>query len=76
LQRHAAGIDSAVALSLLWNGAIAADVAAPANWRAAWSQFAADLPTVTALSANWQQQMLENGDLASNLLKFSCSLRQ
>jgi uncharacterized repeat protein (TIGR03837 family) len=76
LQRHAAGIDSAVALSLLWNGAIAADVAAPANWRAAWSQFEADLPTVTALSANWQQQMLENGDLASNLLKFSCSLRQ
>jgi hypothetical protein len=31
---------------------------------------------MVAGSANWQRKMLENGDLASNLVKFSCSLRQ
>jgi uncharacterized repeat protein (TIGR03837 family) len=76
LQRHVPDIDSASKLSLLWNGASADDVAAPAHWRAAWQQFAFDIPKMVAASANWQQQMLENGDLASNLVKFSCSLRQ
>jgi uncharacterized repeat protein (TIGR03837 family) len=76
LQRHAPDIDSAIGLSLLWNDAIADAAAAPADWRVAWSQFAADIPSMVARSVNWQREMLENGDLASNLLKFSCSLRQ
>ena len=76
LQRHVPDIDSASRLSLLWNGAIAGDAAVPVDWRAAWAQFAADIPNMIAESANWQLKMLENGDLASNLVKFSCSLRQ
>lgn len=76
LQRHAPDIDSATRLSLLWNDATADAAAAPADWRFAWSQFVADIPFMAARSANWQREMLENGDLASNLLKFSCSLRQ
>jgi uncharacterized repeat protein (TIGR03837 family) len=76
LQRHAPDSDSVTALSLRWNGALADDAAAPVDWRALWSQLDADLPIVAARSANWQRQMRENGDLASNLLKFSCSLHR
>jgi uncharacterized repeat protein (TIGR03837 family) len=76
LQRHVPDIDSASRLSLLWNDAIADASATPANWRLAWSQFAAEIPFMDARSVNWQREMRENGDLAANLLKFSCSLRQ
>jgi uncharacterized repeat protein (TIGR03837 family) len=76
LQRHVPDIDSAARLSLLWNDAIADAAATPADWRLAWSQFAAEIPFMDARSVNWQREMRENGDLAANLLKFSCSLRQ
>ncbi len=76
LQRHVLDIDSAARFSLLWNEAIVGDAAAPIDWDAAWVQFAFDIPNMVAGSANWQRKMLENGDLASNLVKFSCSLRQ
>jgi uncharacterized repeat protein (TIGR03837 family) len=76
LQRHVPDIDSASRLALLWNGAIADAADAPVDWRAAWEKFAFAIPEMVAVSANWRCKMLENGDLASNLMKFSCSLRQ
>jgi uncharacterized repeat protein (TIGR03837 family) len=45
-----------------WNGA--ADGAAP------WRQFRSALPELASQTADWTSQLLQNGDLASNLVKF------
>ena len=44
------------------------------NWFALWLAFQADMPKIARQSTDWQQQMLANGDLASNLLNFADSL--
>ena len=75
LGRHATGIDSLMAFSLCWNGAGADEMDGGANWPALWQTFQADMPGIGCRSANWQRQMRENGDMASNLLKFAVSLR-
>jgi hypothetical protein len=33
------------------------------------------MPGIVGRAADWQRQMLANGDLATNLLKFAASLR-
>lgn len=70
LARFAAGIDSLDAFSLHWNGA-----AGQGDWPALWAALRADGARIEARSAEWQAEMLANGDLASNLLAFSASLR-
>ena len=75
LQRYADNIESLIDCSLRWNGAEAGSVKEHASWAVLWSSFQADMPGIADRSAEWQRQMLENGDLASNLLTFSCSLR-
>lgn len=70
LQRYSSGIDSLTAFSLHWNGAIT-----ESDWSALWPPFQADMPKMVCRSVEWQRQMQENGDLASNLLTFACSLR-
>jgi uncharacterized repeat protein (TIGR03837 family) len=75
LQRYAIDLESLSTFSLRWNGAGSGAVDAQADWPILWSQFQSDLPKVTRRSADWQQQMLANGDLASNLLKFAAALR-
>ncbi|MDB5791233.1 MAG: elongation factor maturation arginine rhamnosyltransferase EarP [Massilia sp.] len=65
-----AGIDSLSAFSLHWNGA-----AGEGDWRALWSALRQDGARIEARSAEWQADMLKNGDLASNLLGFVASLR-
>ena len=70
LQRYASGIDSLATFSLHWNGAAAESV-----WPALWPPFQADMVKMASRSEEWQQQMRENGDLASNMLKFAESLR-
>ena len=70
LQRYASCMDSLAAFSLHWNGA-----AAGADWAALWASFRAEMPKMTARSAEWQQQMRAHGDLASNMLAFARSLR-
>jgi uncharacterized repeat protein (TIGR03837 family) len=75
LQRYCANIASLTAFSLRWNGAGAQDVEERADWVGLWPAFQADMAEVALRSADWQGQMLANGDLASNLLKFSRSLR-
>jgi uncharacterized repeat protein (TIGR03837 family) len=71
LNRYSPGIDSANGFNLLWNGAAGEG----ATVAAAWAPFEADLERVAHRSAEWQAQMLENGDLVSNMLKFAASKR-
>ncbi|HSY28993.1 MAG TPA: elongation factor P maturation arginine rhamnosyltransferase EarP [Burkholderiaceae bacterium] len=71
-QHYARGdLESLTAASLQWNGALSDQ----ADWPGLWRAFQADMPKMTSRAIDWQRQMLENGDLASNLLKFAASLR-
>lgn len=70
LQRYAGGSDSVSGFSLQWNGAEQGG-----HWPALWAALREDMPGLEARSAQWQAQMLAHGDLASNLLAFSRSLR-
>lgn len=74
LQRYAAGMESLMVFSLHWNGARAAGMEAQANWSVLWPLFQADMPKIADKSVDWQHQMLVNGDLAFNLVKFADSL--
>ncbi len=75
LQRYAAGIDSLIAFSWRWNGAPAENMKEQADWPGLWSSLQADMPKIANRAVDWQRQVLANGDLASNLLKFADSLR-
>lgn len=66
LQTCTAALPSLTALTLAWNQA-AADIS---DVDVLWPALYADLPELAKLSMNWQQQLLANGDLVSNLLKF------
>jgi uncharacterized repeat protein (TIGR03837 family) len=68
LQRYAPGIDSLKRASLALNGACI-----ETDWAAAWRALMDDLPRLTARAAEWEREMLENGDLVSNLLSFTRS---
>lgn len=72
LQRYAAGIESLVAFSLHWNGAVPDG---HADWPGLWHSLREDMPNIAARTADWQAEVLANGDLASNLLTFVNSLR-
>jgi uncharacterized repeat protein (TIGR03837 family) len=72
LQKYAEHLDSLIDFSLRWNGV---EGKVPADWPALWTSLQAGLPTITERTAEWQAQMLANGDLVSNLLDFARSLR-
>lgn len=71
LQRYSAGLDSLIDFSMNWNGAGAAGADEPADWLRRWSALRADMPRIARRADDWQRQVLANGDLASNLLKFA-----
>lgn len=71
LQRYAIGIDSMTAFSLHWNGA----ALEKADWRALWDLLLTDMPALVERAGDWDRDMLANGDLAGNMLKFAASLR-
>ena len=75
LQRYAVDGQGAIAslaqAALAWNGA-GAD-ALP--WTALWPALCADMPRISVRAQDWQRQMQENGDLASNLLAFAGATR-
>lgn len=71
LQRYADGLDALSALWLQWNGA----AAEPADWPRLWSNFQERMPEARRHATGWRRQVLENGDLATNLLKFADALR-
>ena len=71
LQRYDIGCPALTAATLAWNG-----THTDADWPALWAALAADLPHIAAKTSSWQQRMLANGDLASNLLQFAQTLRE
>jgi uncharacterized repeat protein (TIGR03837 family) len=75
LQRYSTDLESLIAFSLNWNGARIEGMEEQVNWSALWTSFQADMPGIVVRAADWQRQMLANGDLATNLLKFAGSLR-
>jgi uncharacterized repeat protein (TIGR03837 family) len=68
LQRYAAA-GAFDEFSLCWNGAAAG------GWPGLWNALLAAMPEISAKSSEWQQKILANGDLATNLTKFCASLR-
>ena len=74
LDRYAVDLPSLRTFSLHWNGAGPGDLQAQ-DWAALWSDLKNELPDAADRTAAWEAQMLENGDLASNLLAFAGSLR-
>jgi uncharacterized repeat protein (TIGR03837 family) len=68
LQRYAPDMAGWRDFSLCWNGA---DEVGGLDWL----RLQADMPALVNRAADWRRQMLENGDLASNLLKFAASIQ-
>ncbi|OWW21564.1 elongation factor P maturation arginine rhamnosyltransferase EarP [Noviherbaspirillum denitrificans] len=71
LGRFAPALQSLNAVSLAWNGAEDAG----SGWPALWAQFHAEMPIIGARTADWRSEMLANGDMTSQLLKFEEFLR-
>ena len=59
--------------SLRWNDARTNAVGEQADWASLWLAFHADMARIKCRAAEWRRQMLANGDLATNLLKFARS---
>jgi uncharacterized repeat protein (TIGR03837 family) len=75
LGRYAAELPALARFSLCWNDAGAADDAdGAADWPARWRAFAGEMPQMAARAEQWRQQMLANGDLAGNLVRFAATL--
>jgi len=62
--------ENLAAFSLMWNAANSIDV------DTLWPLFKADLPKMNNLFPVWQQQLVANGDLASNIVKFAETICQ
>jgi uncharacterized repeat protein (TIGR03837 family) len=71
LQRYAGGLDALAEVFLHWNGAETESL----GWTELWPLFLAEMPRMLDRSVDWQRQMLENGDLTTNLLRFAASIR-
>lgn len=75
LQRYSPDLDSLNHLFLRWSGVEVASLEDQEDWTSLWTLFEADILENASKAADWQEKMLENGDLASNLLQFAVSLR-
>lgn len=71
LQRYTAKTESLMEFSLAWN----ADIGKIHELAQVWSALQADMSKITAMSMDWQCQLLANGDLTSNLIKFAETVR-
>ncbi|WP_326941126.1 elongation factor P maturation arginine rhamnosyltransferase EarP [Actimicrobium sp. GrIS 1.19] len=75
LQAYAPDIDSVTAFSLHWNGAVADEANCATDWPAMWRALQDDRAAIALRATTWQQEMLANGDLAGNLMRFAAVLR-
>lgn len=74
LQCYTAKTESLREFTLGWNATTTATNAA-VDWAALWPLLEADMQKIAIMSIDWQRQLLANGDLASNLLKFAETVR-
>jgi uncharacterized repeat protein (TIGR03837 family) len=75
LQRYCPDIASLADFSLRWNGAGVKDSMEEGSWTGLWTAFQRDRDVLLARGRDWENRMLEIGDLAENLLHFARSLR-
>lgn len=75
LQRYAPDLPALDAFSLQWNGAAPERGQDDLDWPALWQRLNGERVAQLARANDWQRQVLGNGDLAANLLKFSASVR-
>ncbi|AVR97597.1 elongation factor P maturation arginine rhamnosyltransferase EarP [Pseudoduganella armeniaca] len=75
LQRYCPDIASLADLSLWWNGAGVNDNMEEEGWAELWTAFQRDRDVLLSRARDWENRMLEIGDLAENLLRFARSLR-
>ncbi|AXA90129.1 elongation factor P maturation arginine rhamnosyltransferase EarP [Massilia sp. YMA4] len=75
LRRYCPDIASLADLSLRWNGAGVKDNTEEGGWAELWTAFQRDRDGLLARARDWENRMLEIGDLAANLLHFARSLR-
>ena len=73
LGRYAPELPALTRFALCWNDA--ADANGEGGWPALWRAFDGETGAMAARAEQWRQQMLANGDLASNLVAFAASLR-
>lgn len=80
LQRFSPQLEAANDFQLRWNGAAvaAADASQPpaADWGQAWRSYAASMPRSADRAEQWQRELGQLGDLASNLLRFAQTVRE
>lgn len=70
--RRSGATSSVVKLSLAWN-----DASGPgADFNFLWQEFLKDRQVIADLTPGWLGHLLTNGDLSSNLLKFTASVYQ
>ncbi len=62
--------DSLKEASLRWNAADGETGAGLAEWSELWQKLESELPEIANRAARWREEVLKNGDLASNLVQF------
>jgi uncharacterized repeat protein (TIGR03837 family) len=62
-------------LILAWNDALNIQESSELNWSSMWQNVANTSTTIAHQTQEWQEKMIKNGDLASNLIKFAQSKR-
>jgi len=72
LQCYGVNSNKLAAMMLAWNGV----TPPPIQWDTVWQELTADMQQMTDLALQWQQQLIANGDMTSNLLKFAHTVHQ
>jgi uncharacterized repeat protein (TIGR03837 family) len=76
LKRYCPDIDNLYAFSMRWNDAQQGDSTEErAGWPELVSRLQGDFSKIIRRSVEWKADVLANGDMTSNLLKFAASLR-
>lgn len=72
LKRYSASTPGLINFSEHWNAAAGTNAA----WTNLWSALLDDLPEIRTRTVDWQHQVMKNGDMTSNLLKFASRVRK
>ena len=75
LARYASDLDDPVGFFRCWNGIGATSSSDAVDWASLWASFLTALPKITKRNSEWQRHLLNNGDLALNLMQFAARMR-